>query len=103
MAKQKVDGVVQAVHYNPDGQVSWVRVYLRRGATYSDRIMLDRQTLINHLKSGKHYFAGQPVPQMASTFKISDSLRLIEKNGKQVLATGNHEVDQDHLEGIPLI
>ena len=32
MANKKYDGVIEAVHYAPDGQVEWVRAYLRRGA-----------------------------------------------------------------------
>ena len=52
MAKVKYDGVIEAVHYAADGQVEWVRAYLRRGPAFSDRIMLDRQTLIEDLKAG---------------------------------------------------
>lgn len=103
MTKLKIDGVVQAVHYNPDGQVAWVRAYLRRGPTYSDRVMLDRQTLIAHLKSGKHYFIGERIPQMASTFEVKEPLSVIEKNGKLFLAAGVKDVDQDRLEGAPVI
>ena len=44
MAKIKYDGVITAVHFNPDKQVDWVRAFLRCGPQFSDRIMLDRQT-----------------------------------------------------------
>ena len=103
MSKTKVDGVVQAVHYNPDGQVAWVRAYLRRGPTYSDRMMLDRQALIANIQSGKHYFIGDRVPQMASTFEIADPLQIVEKNGKQILVVGAQDADRDHLVGVPVI
>jgi hypothetical protein len=103
MAKSKIDGVVQAVHYNPDGQVAWVRAYMRRGPTYSDRVMLDRQTLIAQLKSGKRYFIGEPIPHMASTFKVKEPLNVIEKNGQQFLTAGVKDVDRDRLEGAPVI
>ena len=55
MARTTFDGVIEAVRYKPDGQVDWVRAYLRRGPTFSDRIMINRATLIENLKSGKRY------------------------------------------------
>jgi hypothetical protein len=103
MAKSKIDGVVQAVHYNPDGQVAWVRAYVRRGPTFSDRVLIDRQTLIEHIKSGKHYFVGDTVPQMASTFKVTQPLQIIEKNGKPFLVTDAKDVEHDRIEGAPVI
>jgi hypothetical protein len=103
MARPKYDGVVQAVHYNPDGQVAWVRAYLRRGPTFTDHIQLSRQTLVDNLKSGKRYFSGKRVHQMASTFEIGEPLSVIEINGKPILATGNRELDHDHLDGVPLL
>jgi hypothetical protein len=103
MAKPKFDGVVQAVHYNPDGQVAWVRVFLRRGPTFSDRIIMDRNTLIASIQSGKHIVSGQRVLQMASTFDIQGPIQVIDKDGKQILVTNSREVDQDCLEGVPVL
>jgi hypothetical protein len=103
MAKLNFDGVVQAVHYQADGLVDWVRIYLRRGPTFSDRTMLDRQALIAQLKVGKRYFAGQRIQWMASSFKLSEPLRVIEKNGREFIVTGGLDVDQDRLEGVPII
>jgi hypothetical protein len=103
MAKLKFDGVVQAVHYQPDGQVGWVRAFLRRGPTFSDRILVDRQTLVAQLKAGKRYYAGQRQHQMASTFEISQPLRVIEKNGKDILITGDVNSERDCLDGVPVI
>ena len=103
MAKQKLDGVIQAVHYQADGQVAWVRAYLRRGPTFSDLILLDRSTLIAQLKSGKRYYSGQRVLQMASTFDIAEPLQLIEKDGKQILVVGNQAVERDQLAGVPVV
>jgi hypothetical protein len=107
MAKRKLDGVVNAVHYNPDGQIAWVRAYLRRGPTFSDYMMLDRQTLIANLKSGKNYFVGERVPQMASTFEVGAALRVVDKDGKQIIVSGDKDADntseRDHLEGAPVI
>jgi hypothetical protein len=103
MAKPKYDGVVEAVHYQPDGQVAWVRAYLRRGPTFSDRILLDRERLIGDLKAGKRYLAGKRIPLMASTFEVSDPLRIVEVDGQEVLVTGDYQVRRDHLEGVPVL
>ncbi|MEW5872002.1 MAG: hypothetical protein AB1894_22225 [Chloroflexota bacterium] len=103
MAKAKFDGVVEAVHYQPDGQVAWVRAYVRRGATFSDHVLLDRQAIIELLKSGKRYLSGQRVPLRASTFETGDALRVLQKNDREVLVVGEIETDRDRLEGVPII
>jgi len=103
MAKPKYDGVVEAVHYQPDGQVAWVRAYLRRGPTFSDRILLDRERLIGDLKSGKRYLVGKRIPLMASTFDVTNPLRIAEVDGQEVLVTGDLQVRQDRLEGVPVV
>ena len=101
MAKQKFDGVVEAVHYKPDGQVDWVRTYLRRGPIFSDYILLDRQTLVEHLKSGKQYVAGRRIPQLASTFEVTKPLHVIRNDGEEILVTGDLRSNKDKLEGVP--
>ena len=103
MAKPKIDGVIEAVRYNPDGQIKWVRASLRRVPTYSDRILLDRRKLIDLLKSGKSIVAGARVEQMASTFKLGNAVRLLQNNGQEVLVMGEAPSNQDRLEGVPII
>jgi hypothetical protein len=103
MAKPKYDGIIQAVHYQPDGQVGWVRAFLRRGPTFSDYILLDRQTLIQHLKDGKRYWIGQRTPQLASTFEVTQPLRLFSQDGKDFLVAGEGSADRDTLKGVPVI
>jgi hypothetical protein len=101
VAKQKFDGVVEAVHYKPDGQVDWVRTYLRRGPIFSDYILLDRQTLVEHLKSGKQYVAGRRIPQLASTFEVTKPLHVVRNDGEEILVTGDLQSNKDKLEGVP--
>ena len=103
MAKEKLDGVVEAVHYGPDGSVKWVRAYMRRGPTFSDRLMIDRSTLIEYLKSGKKLMAGKRIPLKASTFEVSKPLRLVQIDGRDILVTGEIKTDQDRLESVPII
>lgn len=103
MAKPKYDGVVEAVRYEADGQVKWARAYLRRGPTFSDCILLDRQTLVEQLKSGKKFYAGQRKPYLASTFELYELIQVLQRNGKEVLVAGNLQSEQDRLVGVPVI
>lgn len=104
MAKKKVDGVIEAVHYTPDGQVDWVRAYLRRGPTWSDRVILTRQSLIDEIKSGKQMAAGQRVEFMASTFDLSAPVTVAGPKGREVLVTSPAAAaERDHLENVPVL
>jgi hypothetical protein len=103
MKKVKFDGVIEAVHYTPEGQVAWVRVYERRGPTFSDRVLLDRSTLISRLKARKRFVIGQRKAQWASTFDTAASLQLIRKDGRDLIVTGETSAGHDSLDGAPLI
>ena len=103
MAKNNFDGVVVGVRYAEDGQVDWVRVFERRGPIFSDRIHINRAALIEQLQSGKNFMAGERVLLEAGTFKVSDAVKLIEKNGKSVLVTGDHSADHDSLASVPIV
>ena len=103
MAKIKYDGVVTAVHFTPDQQVDWVRVFLRRGPMFSDRINLDRQTLIDEIQSGKTFKVGTRVEFDAGTFEVSDPLVVHEVNGDAVLVVGDARAEHDSLVGVPAI
>lgn len=103
MARQKYDGVVEAVHYTPDGQVAWVRAYLRTGPIFSDRVLLDRKLLIDQLKSGKSFYAGKRIERMGGNFEVSRPIHVLERNGKQVIVVGDSQVEREHLEGVPVI
>ena len=54
MAK-KFDGVIEAVRYK-NGQIEVVRAFERRGATFTDRIMLKRDEFLKRLKKGNGVF-----------------------------------------------
>jgi hypothetical protein len=103
MPKPLFNGVVEAVHYDPDGKVAWVRVYERRGPTFSDRLIINRQTFIERIKAGRKYLAGRRVPLMASTFETSDAIHYIQDGDAGVLVTGERQAKRDNLEGVPVI
>jgi hypothetical protein len=101
--KKAADGVVESVRYDANGQVEWVRMYQRRGPTYSDWMLVKRPALIEMLKAGKKVFAGERVEYQASTFKTGPELHVIERGGKQVLVTGEALLEKDKLEGVPVV
>jgi hypothetical protein len=105
MAKKvKYDGVVDAAHYNPDGTIEWVRAYERRGPTFSDYVLIPRKALIEKIKSGKVFMAGQRVVGLASTFEVTSQVRVTNHQGKEVLVSGNADTaESDHLENVPII
>jgi hypothetical protein len=103
MARPKFDGVVESVHYQEDGQVAWVRAFLRRGPTWSDRILLDRQTLLEQMKAGKRFVAGKRVPLLAGTFETSESLKIQKTDGQEVIVVGDNQAGRDDLDGVPIL
>ena len=99
MAK-KVDGVIEAVRYK-NGQIVSVRGYERRGFTFSDRVLLDRKTLLERLQKGQQFVAGTRQDLMASTFTLSKPILLVKADDREYIAT-KENVTKDELENVPL-
>jgi len=100
---KKVDGVIEAAHFNSDGKLAWVRAYERRGPTWSDAVLLDRATLVERLKKRKRFFIGSRREFLASEFELKEPLRLIEFYRGEALVIGRGEARRDRLEGIPVV
>ncbi len=98
----KFDGVVEAVRYLPDGRLALIRAYERRGPAFSDHILLDRQALVQRLKSGKRYVVGERLAHLGGTFKTGARLRLVGSAGQEVIVTGAAASERDILEDVPL-
>ena len=103
MANKVYDGIVEAVHYCADGQVDWVRMYVRRGQAWSDRMILSRLDLIKEIKSGKQVMLGQRVQYMAGTFDVTVPIKILGTDGKEVLLTAGTSTERDNLEGVPVL
>jgi len=103
MAPKKFDGVVEAVRYAPDGKIALARVYERRGPTFTDRILLTRDELVERLKAKKRFYIGRRKPYLASTFELDGQpVTLSGERGKEVIQTGKQPGGSDRLEGAPL-
>lgn len=103
MAKTKVDGVIEAVHYGADGRLVWARVYERRGPTFSDLVVLDRAELMKRVKAGKKYIGGKRQSLLASTFDLYKPVAIVTHGGSEYLSAGDPRQNQDYLAEIPLV
>ena len=103
MGKIKFDGVLEIAHFKSDGQLDWVRVYLRRGPIFSDRILLTRQAFIEQLKAGKRFWVGERIHKMGGNFNITQPVRLQQVGGPPVVLVGNSNATKDDLTGVPII
>ena len=73
---EKNDYVIEAVHYLPRGQVDYVRLYERRGPSFSDRVIFNRSKLISVLQRKKKVVIGQRQSGLASTFVTTSEVFL---------------------------
>jgi hypothetical protein len=96
----KYDGVIEAVRYK-GGKIDMVRAYERRGATFSDRVLLDRSELLDRLQHGKRFVTGQRKELLASTFDVGKPVNLVGQDGNAVVTT-LAEDHEDRLEGVPI-
>ena len=103
MGKPKFDFVVEAAHYAANGQLEWVRGFERRGPTFSDRVILQRDDLIGRLKAGKRILTGRRIPQMAGTFEVGDRIEIRQNDGQDVVVIGSVGENGDNLPGVPQI
>ena len=103
MAKDKYDGVVEAVHYKSEGVVEWVRAYLRRGAIFSDHVLIPRADFVSLLKSGRKFVIGQRTPYLGGTFETSLAINLISIEERELIVIGDRSSSRDDLAGVPII
>jgi hypothetical protein len=103
MAKQKFDGVLEAAHYKPDGQLDWVRVYERRYSAFTDRVLLSRADFIEKLKAGKRYVVGTRILNYGGKFNIGQPVQLSTQGGEPVITVGGGESNHDSLSGVPAV
>jgi hypothetical protein len=95
----KFDAVIEAVRYK-GGKIDLVRVYERRWPTFSDRVLLDRKTLLQRMREGRRFVTGQRQEFMASTFDVDKIVRTLGTDERQIVTT-LAESEHDQLEGVP--
>jgi len=96
---KKFDGLVEAVRYSPDSRLlAEVRIYERRGSTWSDHIVITRDELVRRIKAGKIFVIGTRRLYLASTFEVHARIHLIEVDGKEILTSTSSPVRDDLIE-----
>lgn len=97
---KKFDILIEAVRYE-NGQIAWVRAYERRGATFSDRVLIERSDLAERLKQGKKVMTGQRKELLASTFQVGQAVQAVKRQDQYLIST-RANADRDELEGVPV-
>jgi hypothetical protein len=98
MARNKLDGVIEAVRYSPGGMIALVRFYERHGVVWSDAILLERKDLSERLKLGKHIVVGKRQAYLGSVFETGTAVQLKEAK----IVTAEQTGAGDFLDGVPV-
>lgn len=101
MAKNKYDAVLEAMRVDENGQLALARIYERKGVIFSDYFLVDRDQLIQRLKSGQKILTGKRQYKMGSVFDTGDEVKVITSNEKDVLVVGSESSSQDQLNSVP--
>lgn len=96
---KKPDGIIEAVRMQ-DGKITEVRAFERRGPTYGDRVLLDRESLLERLRKGKKFFIGHRREFWASTFETGEPVQAVGHKGREWISTRS-DATRDELEGVP--
>ena len=97
---KKYDGVIEAVRYK-NGQIVVVRAYERRGAAFSDRMLIERKEFLELVKKGRQFVTGSRKELMAGTFETGKPVKVVSRDGRDFIATRDG-VDHDELEQVPV-
>ena len=95
-AAKRLDIVVVAARYDPQGKLTVAQGFERRGQVWSDLILVDRDTLIRNLRSRRHVAVAAPTP-VPGDFEIVARVRLERRNEEETLTSNSAHADQDHL------
>lgn len=103
MQAKQYDYVIESVRYFPSGEIDFVRLYERRGPTYSDRELYPREKLVHALQANHSVATGQRISGLASTFQIEHEVHLANSHGHPVICTGSSLPEHDLLEDVPVL
>lgn len=97
MARAKFDILIETVRYTPEGKIEMARAFERRGATFSDHVLISREALLEKIKNGKKCVTGQRMEFLAGTFETHKTVQVTG----DFITTGP-QVGRDTLENVPI-
>ncbi len=98
---RKIDTVVVAARYAPgEGMLTKARAYERRGAVWTDWLIIDRSALLERLEAGKRVVTGVP-RDLPGDFQVLSSVRREQRHGRVWIVSGQGTAAGDDL-GLPL-
>ena len=98
MARNKLDGVIEAVRYTPGGKIAVVRMYERHGVVWSDHILVDREELSRRLEQGRRLAVGERLLYRGSVFNTGTLVRRVQGS----IVTEGQSGARDLLAGVQL-
>lgn len=99
---KKIDGVIEAVRRDSNGQIEVARFYERRGPTWSDFMLTNRDDLIKRLKKGEKFVIGERKIYWAGTFNVLTQVQLTSVDGREHLSTSLSPNGKIELKEAPL-
>jgi len=101
MAKNKFDGILEAVRLDQDDQLVLAKIYEKRGVIWSDHFLVKRDELVERLKNGQVFLVGTRQKKLGSSFDTTDTIRLSKNNGQEFIRLDQDNNASDSLIGIP--
>ena len=94
----KADAVVVAARYDSeDEHLLLAQAYERRGAVWTDVVLLDRDALLARLRSRRRVYAGEAHPDIPGDFTVRGRLGLQQADGRTYLTLGTPPAGHDDL------
>lgn len=82
VARKKVDVVLVAARYAPDGLLQLAQGYSRRGVVWGDLQLFTRQQLLERLLAGQRLVTGRPA-ELVGDFHIDGRVEHRARNGQE--------------------
>lgn len=99
MKIKKIKGVIDAVHYLTNGKIGFVRLYERRGAVWSDHLIVNRDDLVASIRTGNKYATGKRKNYLGSSLVIDSEIMI----NHDWISTEDNISACDQLLGVPMI
>ena len=95
-ASRRLDLVLVAARYTPDGRLALAQGYERLGQVWTDLMLFDRASLIERLRAGKHVAVGRAAA-VPGDFEVQDAVVLAGANGRAVTRAARADSTKDDL------